>query len=226
MKFLDLRERRRAFTLIELLIVVAIIAILAAIAVPNFLEAQTRSKVSRTLADIRSMRTALESYRVDNNAYPETDFGIVEVNNGVLGPLRMTTPISYITSLPTSPWNEVFGTAGAEKIATELNSYLYIRAKHSPGLSTDEDGDNNVDDNYEADRSQYLIMGALIAPQAREAIETSGAWEMKSVGPNNVDDRDSTNPKAVQPARIYDPTNGTISAGDILVFSDKPASFK
>src|SRR5437867_3377499 len=58
------------FTLIELLIVVAIIAILAAIAIPNFLEAQTRSKVSRTLADFRSCRLALESYRVDNTAYP------------------------------------------------------------------------------------------------------------------------------------------------------------
>ncbi len=225
MKFLDLREQRRAFTLIELLIVVAIIAILAAIAVPNFLEAQTRSKVSRTLADVRSMRTALESYRIDNNAYPETDFGVAEVNNGVLGPLRMTTPISYITSLPSSPWKEEFGTGGDEKIATELTSYLYIRARHSPGLSTDGDG-NDVDDNYQEDRSQYLIGGALIAPAARQAIETSGAWEMKSVGPNNVDDRDSTNPKAVQPAAIYDPTNGTISAGDILVFSDKPASFK
>ena len=58
------------FTLIELLIVVAIIAILAAIAVPNFLEAQTRSKVSRAKADMRSMATAVESYAVDNNIYP------------------------------------------------------------------------------------------------------------------------------------------------------------
>src|SRR5690606_31388316 len=62
--------RSKGFTLIELLIVVAIIAILAAIAVPNFLEAQTRAKVSRVRNDMRTMATAAEAYRVDNNDYP------------------------------------------------------------------------------------------------------------------------------------------------------------
>ena len=61
---------RKGFTLIELLIVIAIIAILAAIAVPNFLEAQTRAKVSRVKADQRSLATGLEAYYVDNNNYP------------------------------------------------------------------------------------------------------------------------------------------------------------
>jgi len=61
---------RKGFTLIELLIVVAIIAILALIAVPNFLEAQTRSKVSRCKADMRSLATGMESYVLDWNQYP------------------------------------------------------------------------------------------------------------------------------------------------------------
>ena len=61
----------KGFTLIELLIVVAIIAILAAIAVPNFLEAQTRAKVARCKTDMRTVVTALESYHIDNNKYPE-----------------------------------------------------------------------------------------------------------------------------------------------------------
>jgi prepilin-type N-terminal cleavage/methylation domain-containing protein len=60
-----------AFTLIELLIVVAIIAILAAIAVPNFLEAQTRAKFARAKSDMRTIATALEGYRIDTNKYPE-----------------------------------------------------------------------------------------------------------------------------------------------------------
>ena len=61
---------KNAFTLIELLIVVAIIAILAAIAVPNFLAAQTRARVSRVLADFRTITTGLEAYRADYTGYP------------------------------------------------------------------------------------------------------------------------------------------------------------
>ena len=61
---------RRAFTLIELLIVTAILGVLSAIAVPNFLEAQVRSKVSRCKTDMGSIATAIESYKVDTNHYP------------------------------------------------------------------------------------------------------------------------------------------------------------
>ncbi len=62
--------KKRGFTLIELLIVVAIIAILAAIAVPNFLEAQVRSKVSRVKSDMRTLATGIEAYYVDYNHAP------------------------------------------------------------------------------------------------------------------------------------------------------------
>src|SRR5690349_21241619 len=62
---------KSAFTLIELLIVVAIIAILAAIAVPNLLDAQARSKVSRCYSDMRTVAFALQAYATDNNKYPQ-----------------------------------------------------------------------------------------------------------------------------------------------------------
>jgi type II secretion system protein G len=89
--------KREGFTLIELLIVVAIIAILAAIAVPNFLEAQVRSKVARAQNDMRNLATALESYRIDNNRY------IVHVDN-IREFYPLTTPIAYITSVPLDPF--------------------------------------------------------------------------------------------------------------------------
>jgi prepilin-type N-terminal cleavage/methylation domain-containing protein len=91
------RSGKPAFTLIELLIVVAIIAILAAIAVPNFLEAQTRSKVSRVQADFRTVATAIESYFVDANTYPYDQDD--QASSGTEDGFRLlTTPISYFSS--------------------------------------------------------------------------------------------------------------------------------
>ncbi|MBI1290662.1 prepilin-type N-terminal cleavage/methylation domain-containing protein [bacterium] len=68
--------KRHAFTMLELLMVVAIIAILAAIAVPNFLEAQTRSKVARVRMDMADTSAALEAYMADWRSYPVHQPGI------------------------------------------------------------------------------------------------------------------------------------------------------
>jgi type II secretion system protein G len=65
-----MKRNAKGFTLIELLIVVAIIGIIAAIAIPNLLNAIDRGKQKRTMADLRSMGTAIEEYSIDNNFYP------------------------------------------------------------------------------------------------------------------------------------------------------------
>lgn len=88
--------KKTGFTLIELLIVVAIIGILAAIAVPNFLNAQVRAKVARVRADVKSLTTALEMYRLDNNKYP-VDWGGPEVEDRSWK--QLTTPIAYISGV-------------------------------------------------------------------------------------------------------------------------------
>jgi len=60
----------RAFTLIELLIVIAIVLILISIALPNFLAAQTRAHVARVEADLRTLATGIEFFRTEHSHYP------------------------------------------------------------------------------------------------------------------------------------------------------------
>lgn len=198
----------KGFTLIELLIVVAIIAILAAIAVPNFLEAQTRSKVSRIRADIRTVATGLESYAVDNNKYPVPRM-IAPINTaarqsaaqfipggahaatggGQVGGL--TSPISYLTS---SKLKDVFAVGVFDDEHNDL-SYQNIDYWYDPGLLFAEVG-NPTD------------LSALDGSVGRGYFKNIyGAYKMASLGP----DKDYTGGR-----HPYDPTNGSISEGDIF----------
>jgi prepilin-type N-terminal cleavage/methylation domain-containing protein len=61
------RQKTAGFTLVEIMIVVAIIALLASIAVPNFLRARKRSQATRILEDLRVIDSALDQYAIENN---------------------------------------------------------------------------------------------------------------------------------------------------------------
>jgi prepilin-type N-terminal cleavage/methylation domain-containing protein len=63
----SLSTARRGFTLVEIMIVVAIIALLASIAVPNFLRARKRSQATRIIEDLRVLDNATDEYAVENN---------------------------------------------------------------------------------------------------------------------------------------------------------------
>lgn len=180
--------KKMGFTLIELLIVVAIIAILAAIAVPNFLEAQTRSKVSRVLSDQRSLVTALEAYRVDNNNYPPSIGGTVSNELG-----RVTTPIAYITSLPFDP----FPVKSAMGAVEPEPHYDYVR--------------------YMQEFNPIVLR---VVPPIASAKYAGVA--LVSGGPDHrqeVDYLSTDLPDFLFVWNTYDPTNGTISDGDIYTFA-------
>lgn len=175
----------KGFTLIELLIVVAIIAILAAIAVPNFLEAQIRSKVSRSRADMRTITTALETYCVDNRKYPSHDFAPAFARLNVL-----STPIAYITSVPLDPF--------ADQYKDPL-TYQY----HKNGYIYDE-------------IAPLIEIGHWDVLTYIEAYNRGQKWLLIGRGPNVVYDATFFSDPNIDTR--YDPTNGTISRGDLERF--------
>jgi len=215
----------RGFTLIELLIVVAIIAILAAIAVPNFLEAQTRAKVSRAKSDMRTMATAIESYFVDKNKYPSMkavnsgtalnrNSVFYNTPNGISGRfIVLTTPISYISS--------VFGDPFIPPALKYAKSPDTLQANVADGY----DGYDYVD--ALSLTPNGIIASPNIGGSNRASSLCSGAnWHIVSAGPDGVNafgGGQLTNSVAVRRLGCdYDPTNGTISAGDIVRIGTGP----
>jgi len=106
------------FTLVEILIVVVILGILAAIVIPQFTEASTEAKESRLLSDLQSMRSQIELYKIQHNdempgagtaSFADAMTGYTDVAgalallqapaDGVYGP--------YIQKIPTNPWNDL-----------------------------------------------------------------------------------------------------------------------
>ncbi len=207
----------KAFTLIELLIVVAIIAILAAIAVPNFLEAQTRAKVSRVKSDLRTLATALESYRVDTNKYPPVPFTNGDVLFIRVVPTRLSTPIAYITTA-----NLVDPFLGPNVGDFQILPPDGVVATYS-GYQDDPEGYDPIAGQryyYNDNTGQRRSQGPREALEA--AIPIEGLWALASYGPNRLRDfaptSNFTSPNRIDPFVLvpYDPTNGTISDGDII----------
>lgn len=93
---------RAAFTLIELLITIAIILVLIAIALPNLMEAQIRARLTRCQSDLRTLATAIEAYHAEQNRLPPTAGPFSPSLFRRLRPL--TTPIAYLTELPKDPF--------------------------------------------------------------------------------------------------------------------------
>lgn len=98
------------FTLLEILVVMVIIGILAALIVPRLLSRPDQARVTAAQSDLRSLSNALDIYRLDNFQYPSTDQGLealVSKPDGYPEP-KNYNPDGYIKSLPTDPWGSPY----------------------------------------------------------------------------------------------------------------------
>ncbi len=185
-------NQHKAFTLIELLIVVAIIGILAAIAVPNFINAQTRAKLARAYGDIDAIESALHQYRLDNNKFPPSHNGSSYIDPHFLRFVYLTTPVSYLSAVPLDVFaakhNQNTGgynTLGGDYLG---DPYRYLEAQFHPTIHQ-----FSKTDEYE--RYVYLL--------SSRGPDRLMNWQMEPRLPDALE---------------YDSSNGLNSKGDINVF--------
>lgn len=104
------RLNQGGFTLIEIMVVVVILGILAAIIVPRIMDRPDEARIVKAKQDIRIMQNALQLYKLDNYAYPTTDQGLEAL---VVKPAEEPEPKhwkdgGYIDRLPKDPWGNPY----------------------------------------------------------------------------------------------------------------------
>ncbi|MBY6204750.1 type II secretion system major pseudopilin GspG [Halomonas denitrificans] len=104
------RTTSSGFTLIEILVVVVIIGILAAVVVPRFMDEPDRARAVKARQDIEAIVTALNLYRLDNHVYPSTQQGLDALVERPSG--RPEAPNwkagGYLERLPNDPWGRPY----------------------------------------------------------------------------------------------------------------------
>ncbi len=97
------------FTLIEIMVVVVILGILAAIVAPNIIGRVEQARVTRAKTDIQPIDAALKMYRIDNSRYPTTEQGLEALVQKPAGAnLPKYTPDGYLEKLRKDPWSSPY----------------------------------------------------------------------------------------------------------------------
>lgn len=188
---------KSGFSLIEILIVIAIVSILAATAIPMYLEYQVRAKVAATLSDMQRTAFAVETYFIDHHAYiPSfTQFSL------------LTSPVAYLANVPRDsfPTQHLKVTAPRNVPKKEWDEMRWFEYFSSPkGLKQ-----RRMNGAYNHYYQRVEITGdPLVDFQAGMDVESPAKWVIRSNGPDHLRNW----------YLAYDPSNGTVSPGDIARF--------
>lgn len=110
MRHIETTKRQRGFTLLEIMVVVVIIGILAAMVVPKIISRPDEARVMAAKQDIASLMQALKLYRLDNQRYPVTEQGLQAlVTRPTATPLPLNWKMGgYVERLPQDPWGNPY----------------------------------------------------------------------------------------------------------------------
>ena len=209
-----------AFTLIELLIVVAILGILSVIAVPNLMQARIRAQIAKTEADMNAIANACEMFHMDQNRYPNAtdhigesyvsakvdpgnadEFVTFQTNNAGQFVPHLTSPVAYITSTPLDPFSGnpvlTYGYTGG-KIGYILTSFGPDRDQHENINDFFHRGDIDEPTAYllqPGEKDEHSLTAAFMGTNQRSRSSSRLRWYLN--------------------ARTYHPSNGLISNGDL-----------
>ena len=215
-------ENTKGFSLLELLIVIAIISIITAIVVPNLMSANIRAKVSGVKADMGSIAIALEDYKVDYGEYPKDS-------------RCSRSSSSYASDIIAEPNQAFDGDGGSDddNDAIGLGYLVYPKAGFEPtylkriaGDPFNNDGEEDWNGTSGAHNHHYLYYtGKWDADTGTFGECTSSSdspqyWALVSWGPDK--DKDITSyanaKKAIADGtNLYNPDNGIVSSGDIVI---------
>jgi len=104
------RKPQEGFTLIEIMVVVVILGILAAVVVPRIMSRPEEARITKTKQDIRALETALDLYKLDNFNYPTTEQGLealVTIPTAPPVPKRYREE-GYLKKVPQDPWQNPY----------------------------------------------------------------------------------------------------------------------